>query len=251
MDNNSDLLWKQVYAQSDTLIYDEISVRMCVTPDYHFIINGFCWYPDPETITPQILRPFIIKTDRTGTLEWELPWSIVNAENFYGMSYNSITDNQGTIYSSCRHILLSGSNTGDKPCMLKTDVNGNEVSYTDFFPESETGTTHTINWLVDSTMVLGYGWSDTISFDAMIGVVKCDRSGNIIQTKPMFTSQHFFSDAQTTFDNKLLLVGGFWDGIWRSHAYKLNSNLEYDSVYTQPRVYDSLCSHPVPSRWIV
>jgi hypothetical protein len=63
----------------------------------------------------------------------------------------------------------------------------------------------------------------------------------------MFVSQHLFSDAVTTFDNKLLLVGGFWDGIWRSHAYKLNSDLEYDTLYSYPFVYDSLCPYPIAS----
>ncbi|MFZ4707462.1 MAG: T9SS type A sorting domain-containing protein, partial [Bacteroidales bacterium] len=29
--------------------------------------------------------------------------------------------------------------------------------------------------------------------------------------------------------------------------YKFNSNLEYDSVYTIPRTYDSLCPHPIVS----
>jgi hypothetical protein len=29
--------------------------------------------------------------------------------------------------------------------------------------------------------------------------------------------------------------------------YKFNSNLAYDSVYTMPRIYDSLCLHPIVS----
>jgi hypothetical protein len=45
----------------------------------------------------------------------------------------------------------------------------------------------------------------------------------------------------------LLLVGGFWDGIWRSHAYKLNADLEYDTLYSYPFVYDSLCPYPIAS----
>jgi hypothetical protein len=247
LDNEGDLVWKQVYAQSDTAIHDEFSIRMYLTPDHHFIINGICYNSDPGVPWPQILRPFIIKTDSTGTLEWELPWAIVNGESFSGESYNSVTDNQGVIYSSGRHIVHDIGNQGDKPCMIKTDANGNEVSYTDFFPESEMGTTHSINWFADSTIALGYSWTDTNTYYGTVGVVKCNRDGSILKTKPMFVSQHLFSDAVTTFDNKLLLVGGFWDGIWRSHAYKLNADLEYDSIYDQPFVYDSLCPHSITS----
>ena len=29
--------------------------------------------------------------------------------------------------------------------------------------------------------------------------------------------------------------------------YKFNTNLEYDSIYTMPRTYDSLCPHPIVS----
>ncbi|MFZ4521088.1 MAG: T9SS type A sorting domain-containing protein [Bacteroidales bacterium] len=241
LDNEGDLIWKQVYAQNDTAIHDENSVRMCVTDDYHFIINGYCWYPDPGSPSPQILRPFIIKTDSVGTLDWELPWAVVNGENFYGESYNSVTDTHGMIYSSGRHIIIGGANPGDKPCLIKTDPIGNEISYTDFFPNSSMGGTHTINWLSDSTLVLGYG------YDGNVGAIKCDRNGNILTIKPILTGQQLFSDAVTTFDDKLLLVGGFWDGIWQSHAYKLNSNLDYDTIYNRPFVYDSLCPHSIPS----
>ena len=247
MDNEGGLIWKQVYAQSDTAIYDELGIMMNLTPDYHVIINGICYYPNPGTTWPQILRPFIIKTDSTGALEWELPWSVVHGENYSGESYNSVSDNQGTIYSSARHIKHDGYNPGDKPTMIKTDLDGHEISYTDFFPESLMGTTYTINWLADSTLVFGFGWTDTISSNGTVGVVKCDRSGHILTTKPMFVDQYLFSDAVTTFDNKLLLVGSFWDGIWRSHAYKLNANLEYDTIYNQPFIYDSLCLHPIKS----
>jgi hypothetical protein len=241
LDSDGNLLWKQVYAQSDTAIYEAEGIRLYLTPDYNYIINGVCYYPDPGIPLPLILRPFIINADSTGALEWEIPWTVVNGENFYGESYNSVTDTHGMIYSSGRHIIIGGANPGDKPCLIKTDPIGNEISYTDFFPNSSMGGTHTINWLSDSTLVLGYG------YDGNVGAIKCDRNGNILTIKPILTGQQLFSDAVTTFDDKLLLVGGFWDGIWRSHAYKLNSNLEFDSVYNHPYVYDSLCPHPIPS----
>jgi hypothetical protein len=249
LDNSGDLIWKQVYAQSDTAIIDELSVKMFLTPDYHFIINGNCYYPNPGSPLPIILRPFIIKTDSAGALEWELPWAIVSGQNYYGESNNSVTDNHGMIYSSGRHIIIGGANPGDKPCMIKTDANGNEINYTDLFPNSEMGTTYTISMFVDSTLAIGYFWTDTInmSYEGNVGVVKCDRSGSILKNKIMFVSQNLFSDEVVTFDNKLLLVGGFWEGLWQSHAYKLNSNLEYDSVYNHPFVYDSLCPHPILS----
>lgn len=251
LDDLGNLIWKQLYGQSSMDIKNEQGKALYVTSDYHFIISGFCYYPDPGNPTSQLLRPFIIKTDSTGALEWELPWSIINGENFYGMSYYSVLDNQGALYTAGRHIVISGTSPSDKPCLIKTDSNGNELSYSDIFPLSKMGAAGTISWFSDSTMALSYAWTDTLTpaQDGTIGVVRCSGNGDILIDKPILINPYMFGDAVTTFDNKLLLVGGFKEGIgtWHTHAYKLNSNLEYDSVYSQPLVYDSLCPHAIPS----
>jgi len=251
LDNEGNLIWKQLYGQSSAEIKNGESQNLYITPDYHFIITGYCYFPDPGNPTPSYLRPFIIKIDSAGALEWELPWSIINGENFFGMSYFSVPDNQGTIYTASRHIVIGGSSPGDKPCLIKTDSNGNELSYSDIFPLSKMGSSATINWFADSTIAISYAWTDTLTpaQDGTVGVVKCNRNGEILIDKPILINSYMFGDAVTTYDNKLLLVGGFKDGIgtWHTHAYKLNSNLEYDTIYTQPFVYDSLCPHPIPS----
>ena len=247
LDTEGELIWKQFYAQSDTAILNETSVKMMVTNDFHYIINGYCYYPNPGAPWPKYLRPFVIKVDNTGALVWELPWSDVNGENYYGQSYMSVVDNSGNIYSSGRHIMLEGPNPGDKPSLIKTDNAGNEVLYSNLLPLTDLGLTHTINWFTDSTLALGAGWVYTSGGGDSVGVFKTDREGNVLDNKWIFNSSNTFRDGETTFDNKLLLVGGFWQNIWRSHAFKLNSNLEYDSVYTTPLVYDSLCPYPIPS----
>jgi hypothetical protein len=58
-----------------------------------------------------------------------------------------------------------------------------------------------------------------------------------------------FRAATTTFDNKYLVTGSFSVNGADPHIYlyKLNYNLDYDSVYTQPFTYDSLCPHPIVS----
>jgi hypothetical protein len=51
-----------------------------------------------------------------------------------------------------------------------------------------------------------------------------------------------------TFDNKLLITSAeTWDGNFDIYAFKFNSELEYDSIYTHPFVYDSLCPYPIIS----
>ncbi len=247
LDEGGDLLWTQYYAQSDTLIDNEESATMIVTTDSHYLITGYCYYPDPNDPLYVFLRPFLIKVDSTGTPEWELPWRSVMGESYVGQSYKSITDNAGTIYSSGRHIVTGGSNQGDKPAIIKTDKDGNELSYKDLIPGSVLGVTGTINWFADSTIVLGEGWLNTYPGDEYVGVVKVDRFGNIIKSKQLFLSPSIFNSAATTFDNKIVMVASIPTTRLITHAYKFNSDLEYDSIYTRPFVYDSLCTHTIPS----
>ena len=44
-----------------------------------------------------------------------------------------------------------------------------------------------------------------------------------------------------------MLVAALYTNIWNTYAWKLNSNLEYDTIYSQPFVYDSLCPYPITS----
>ena len=57
------------------------------------------------------------------------------------------------------------------------------------------------------------------------------------------------SAAIFTFDSKYVTGGNFnpSGANTKIYLYKFNANLDLDSVYTQPRVYDSLCPHAVVS----
>ena len=57
-----------------------------------------------------------------------------------------------------------------------------------------------------------------------------------------------FYGSDITKNNKLVLAGSVFEGgVYHTYAYKLTSNLEYDSTYTRPFNYDSLCPHPIVS----
>ncbi|MFA8451521.1 MAG: T9SS type A sorting domain-containing protein [Bacteroidales bacterium] len=55
-----------------------------------------------------------------------------------------------------------------------------------------------------------------------------------------------------TSDNKYLFFGtDTYEGTNSTiHLFKFNENLEYDSIYTQPREYDYLCDHPITNSTI-
>lgn len=248
LDPYGDLLWQQQYALSDTLFSGAAGEHMMVTADYRYLINGYCYYPDSGTVEPKYLRPLIIKVDSTGNAEWELPWSTINEKSFYGMSNRSIVDNHHTIYSCGRHIEEEATPPGDRPTMLITDSVGNEISYHDLVPDSWQAVFFNINWFQDSTIALDGGWAYTPSQVGQIGVFKVDRNGNILDSANIIKSYYCFSDAIVDQDNKLFLVQGqYFENQWHTYSWKLNSDLEYDTLYTYPYVYDSLCPHPIAS----
>jgi hypothetical protein len=248
LDNDGDLVWQQSYGQSDTLMHGAFGEDMIVSSANEYIITGWCYYPDSVNSNLKYLKPLIIKVDSSGTVEWEEPWSEINGDSFHGETYRSILDNQNIIYSCGRHIESSATPPGDRPTLFKTDSNGNELAYFDLVPDSWQAVFYNLNWFQDSTIEIDGGWGMYPSDEGQIAVFKVDRNGNILDSANIIEMAYCFSDAIVDQDNKVFLVQGqHKSNQWRSYSWKLNSNLEFDTLYTQPFVYDSLCPHPIAS----
>jgi hypothetical protein len=248
LDLNGNLIWQQQYALSDPLFLGAWGEHMTLTPDNKFLINGYCYYPDPGTTNPQYLRPLLIKVDSSGTAEWEIPWKDIYGGYFQGMSFRSVFDNDHRIYSCGRHIENSSTpRPGDRPTMMVTDGDGNELAYHDLVHYSWQAVFFTINWFSDSTLALGGGWSYTLQ-DNHEGVFRVDRSGHLVDSVELLSSMYSFSDAVVSEDDKLFLVSPQYTSAgWRTYAWKLNRKLEGDTIYSQPGAYDYLCPHPIAS----
>ncbi|MBC8314035.1 MAG: T9SS type A sorting domain-containing protein [Bacteroidetes bacterium] len=246
LDDSGDVIWKQSYAQTDTLLRHELCYTLHVTNDDYFLLSGYCYYPDSITGQTSYLKPLLIKVDQFGNYEWELPWFKINGEIYYGQGIQSITSLKNTIYTGARHIIPFGPYQGDKPSLLKTSDDGNEISYHDLNQNSVLGITSTIDWFADSTLALGGGWW-IAGGEPENKITKVDTNGNILKIKDIIVSYETFQDGVVTNDNKLLIVAGIYTNMLKTYAWKLNSDLEYDSIYTQPFVYDSLCPYPIAS----
>ena len=99
--------------------------------------------------------------------------------------------------------------------------------------------------LHDTNLVFfgGFTINDTFQWQAL----KTDTIGNIIKSSSI-PEVIVHSSTTKTFDDKFVTVGvDTYNNIFRIVALKVNSNLEYDSIYTQPFTYDSLCPHPIVS----
>jgi hypothetical protein len=131
--------------------------------------------------------------------------------------------------------------------MIKTDQFSNEVGFYDLLDSTNGGGLTTINWLNDSTIVGSGVYSYPIG-NITIDAFKIDRNGNLLKSKFLLEdiNGNGFTDGVSTFNNMILLVGGFGN-IFNTYLYKIRSDLEFDSIYTTPFVYDSLCPYPIVS----
>ena len=244
LDDNGNIMWQQAYAY-DSIYYDPEGWRLFKTHDTNFLITGYVYAPDSGQVNPYEMRPLIIKVKPDGTQIFQLAWG--TNIGFRGGGFISIDDNQSNVFTGAQSKFYSPFYTG--PCLIKTSQTGVPLSYNNLVDSALIGGATTINWFQDSTLVMGLIWrielynADTFN----IGVIKTDRFGNQIKYKPLiYGGLEQFNDAKTTYNNKLIIVNSdYYSNNWIVQAFKINSELDYDSIYTTPFTYDSLCPHPI------
>jgi hypothetical protein len=190
--------------------------------------------------------PFWYKVDNDGNLLWERKWDLTEAQ-FAGEARKVIEDNNNSYYSGGSMLPPVGQSF-----LFKLSKSGDTIaSYRVMdHPNSLGGTVQTLNLLNDTTLLIGTQFGLT-NEDNWWSLNLTDTIGHIKKAK-VEEEQVIFAKSLVTNDNKILqLVVLFsqnsnfpynWIGL-----YKFNTNLEYDSIYTMPRTYDSLCPYPIVS----
>ena len=75
-----------------------------------------------------------------------------------------------------------------------------------------------------------------------------DTLGNLINKKLLLNETRAPECIIKTTDGKILVAGDYVvDNNWDIYLWKLNSDLEFDTLYTQQLTYDSLCPYPITS----
>jgi len=251
LDEYGDLMWQQAYAL-DTLFYNEDAFRLSSVFNTNVLITGYTYWPDSIPPNYYFLTPLLIKVYFDGTIDWELPWG--EGSEFLGHGNQSISSNHSSIYTVCQHS-RDTSPYGTSPTLIKTNTDGNQLGYINILDSTNNTSATTIDWFQDSCLAIGAGWQMLGTSQPKIGVFKVDTAGNLLQEKVLLTSFALVpNDACVTQDNKLFLIASIFEveeWKWKVYAFKLNSDLEYDSIYTQPFVYDSICPYPISSDTIL
>jgi hypothetical protein len=234
IDQTGEPLWIQRQSQEDSLIYNEEGSNLTLTSSGNFLISGSCNHPG--------WRPYFILTDTSGIQNWDIIWS-----SAYGHAFQTIEHQPGTFYST-GFKLPPGYN--NMPAIYKFDGNGNQLY--DFLILGDSvyqgggGSILTIN---DSTMLAGIVWSSVSNFQLFRSeVVKMDTLGNLINRRLLLSEDRAPTSMWLTSDQKVLVAGNYvTDGNWDIYLWKMNADLEDDTLYTQPLIYDSLCPYEIQS----
>ncbi|MDP1621297.1 MAG: T9SS type A sorting domain-containing protein [Bacteroidales bacterium] len=246
LDENGDIVWQQAYGLSPLFDAPEGN-HLFRTLDTNFVITDRVFSPDSGQTNQYRTRPMIIRVSPDGTALFELAWG--TAMNFKGYGWASCDDKKGNLLSVVQSQLSSPPYTG--PCLIRTSKSGNPLQYKNLVDTAIIGGATTINWFADSTLAIGLIWKQVSGSGEpfIIGAMKTDSLGNKLKFKQLiYDGDQPFNDAVMSYDNKVMLINSYYQtNTIKTFAFKLNSNLDYDSIYTHPFIYDSLCPHPVVS----
>ena len=242
LDEEGNTLWQNLYG-TDTSYWDEHAFDMIITPDSGYLLTGENWIEIDTMPGYYYSHPFFIKVNKEGDEQWEHTyWPDSGFSR--GVAKASVCDNSGNIYSAGYRGNL------DEPCIIKIDENGQPIMDKILMDSIYYGKASTINFLSDSTLVIG-GYHGHANGLGTTKIWKVDTIGNVlIEKDSLLINVSSPKGSDVTFDDKIVFVvttpytnPDNFDIV----MYKLNSNLEYDSIYNQPFTYDYLCPDTIVS----
>lgn len=246
LDLTGNVVWRKVYLQVDTGYRNEEACNILSTPDHGFLVTADGYY-DPTGGWNGYMYSILIKTDSLGNEQWITRWG--EESNYYSLlPVSPSLSGSGNYFSANTHY-KSLPFPGYVPAFIKTSPTGQELFSADLLTDTEAGITTKLHFLYPDTIITAIGWKKPLE-NYKQGVAKSDTNGNLITTKVLLDSViNTFMGAALTFDKKYILAGGFSIGRPNNciYLFKINSNLDLDSLYTAPRTYDSLCPYQIVS----
>jgi len=235
MDAAGNPVWIKHLAQEDSTVVNEEGRYLYLTPDSNYLVAGSCFSPS--------LNPFYIKTDTSGEEMWHLKWPAGHS-GFAGRT--SITD-AGIMYSTS-NLRISGH--PNKPYLLKFSSNGEYIVQLPLLGDTvESGGPDAMLLYQDTVIYTGITWTnDPYLYTGYSDLLKTDTNGNLKIQRRLVDDLNPPNTIIKSFDNKILTLGTYYvDGNWDIYLWKMNTDLENDTLYTQPLTYDSLCPYEIQS----
>jgi len=238
--SEGEMLWMKCM-EPDTNYFDETGYYLLLTNDSCVLVTGFNFFIREPGSGLGWFSPLWVKFDLEGNQLWDLTW--YGDDFIHGNFGHTIQDAYGNYYGA-------GADGFQEPDMkasfYKFTPDGIPLKLVHVFDQGAASGAYSISFFEDSTLFIGGAYAYGNNGYSM--VIKSDTAGNVIKTKdvPLYGNPVGYS--VVTHDKKVLALGERYPeylGHWETCLFKFNQELEYDSIYTQPYVYDSLCPHPV------
>lgn len=247
LSNTGDMMWKRCYNSSDTNLYNQDAKDLTLCPDNGFLITGLCDYKDPSPPHYIWTKPYYIKTDSLGNFEWE---TVIHKEanNPGGVAWSTVlSPDSKYFYSSISHYYYNPAS--DAPALVKLDLQGNVINIYDIAPANDYGKLINSKFISDSTLMGSAIWGSSTSLPKAVII---DTLGNMLNSAFLLNND-WMAHTEVTFDNKLLFFTNIHDDNdnFDTYLFKLNQELESDTICTQHFTYDSLCPFQIVSDTIV
>jgi hypothetical protein len=246
LDNTGNILWEQSYQQNDPHVRADSYQQLFITPDNKYLITGSCYLQEAMYDTIFRDRPTLILADFSGESVWELPWH--NTLGYSGEGYQSVYDgiNIYSVVSEYDNVPLPDT-LFTAPGLIKTKITGIPVSSKKLVNNFAYGEASTITKVSNDSLFIGTHFCSR-NAHCTLSVLNVDTLGNIRKEKRLNYHSGYAEDALFTHDRKYLITTEVDSGIFYPiKLWKLNENLDFDSIYTRPMTYDSLCPHAILS----
>lgn len=256
MNSNGDLIWRQSYAN-----YSQYPIASNVMDDFHltsqgkYLMTGACWWCDSTEWCR--LKAMSIQVDSSNSEDWVSAF-MTDDISFYSSSYSCTQKGSGNYYIGANHSIDGPGYIEYLPFLLVMDSTGNYLR--NAHPQiPNIGAYYASGWLKDlffladgrlfasSDMV-----NDPVNYNGQYSLHELDSLGGWHNSFLRLNAHSTRSKTMLTSDNKILVgsVVGNTDIEQDIILMKLNTSLQYDSIYTVPKVYDYLCPDTIVSKTI-
>jgi hypothetical protein len=248
IDADGNLLWRQGYASRD----DYPHLRSTGGDEIHkygdnYLIHGYCYYPYPSDTTHFYLRPLFIMTDSLFQEQWIIPFGV--NDSLVGEAFETIKLNDSTFLGTGMRRLESPV---EHSLLMFFNKDGEEIGYVEI-PNDSIGPDISQNYMIgieriNDSLFIGLTALGIDDSEFFTGELVINTSGKIYKKDygPVGTS---WGSMVKTYDNKITIGSGLYNAEtdWDIYLYKINEELEQDTLYPGTYIYDSLCSEAIQS----
>ncbi len=252
---DGELIWKKEYASLDNHPYYDTRIGQDIKKFGDLIVvTGYVYSPYPNGNPYHVyLRPMFIGIDEKFEERWIVEFGI--QDSLLGKAESCIAINDTLFMGVGRYRFVENGIEDMKSWMMYFNSNGEEVGYKilddeQFGPEVLETCLYKVEQIEDDKYLLTAGFVN--SEISAKGDLVADTAGNVYNyTIRAHTRSTDGIDMDKTFDKKYVLNADYRLPSQTTsdiYLYKINENLEQDTIYPGIYTYDSLCKNlPIQS----